>query len=122
MSESWSGYSSYNNLLRTWFVAFGIGAPATFLINNGLVKYISPTTGDPGIIKLFLWGAAAQILMSFINKVINWCSYYNSTTYKDNPITCGDKLSYKISQAENWFLIDVFFDLITMFCFFQSSL
>ena len=117
MSTNWEAYSSYNNLLRTWFVAFGIGVPATFLINDGLVKYISPGTGNPTIFKLFLFGAGAQVLMASINKVINWCEYYKLDEFKDNPVGFWQGSADIISRASNWFLIDIVFDLITMICF-----
>lgn len=37
-SESYSSYFEYNKILRTWFVAFGVGGPALFLINESIAK------------------------------------------------------------------------------------
>jgi hypothetical protein len=31
---TFQAYAEYNKTLRTWFVAFGIGGPALFLVND----------------------------------------------------------------------------------------
>jgi hypothetical protein len=36
--EELSAYLEYNKILRSWFVAFGVGRPALFLINAQLGK------------------------------------------------------------------------------------
>lgn len=117
-SEDWSAYTEYNKVLRAWFVAFGIGVPATFLINDELTVYISPGIGKPHLFFVFLIGAAAQVLMAFLNKMINWCSYYKKRRFPDVcPTGCGQKCADILSRASDWYLIDVVFDLITIGCF-----
>ncbi len=113
----WNAYYNYNNTLRAWFVAFGIGAPATFLINEDLIKYITPETGNVSIVEFFVFGAAAQVLMAFINKTINWCHYYKLSTFENNPVGLWQMIPNHISKIHNWYIIDFTFDLITMFCF-----
>jgi len=114
VSGEWPAYNSYNNTLRAWFVAFGVGVPATFLINEDLVKYISPETGNPDIVVLFFIGVGAQVLMAFLNKTINWCDYYKDETFKCNPTGFWQNTANIISKASNWYLIDFCFDLITI--------
>ena len=84
INENWTAYSEYNKVLRAWVVAFGIGVPATFLINSDLVKYISHETGNPRIFYIFLLGACAQVVMAFINKTINWCTYYKKKNFPNS--------------------------------------
>lgn len=119
--EDWVAYSEYNKVLRAWFVAFGFGVPATFLFNKDLVTYISPPKGQPHIFVVFLSGAGAQVLMAFINKIINWCAYYKEKTFPEKmPISFSQKVASCFSKASNWFLIDAVFDLITISCFTYS--
>ncbi|HSQ77716.1 MAG TPA: hypothetical protein VLN91_02385 [Nitrospirota bacterium] len=117
-NEDWNAYADYNKILRAWFVAFGVGAPAAFLVNKDLVRFLSVQKGDPSIFILFLIGAASQILMAFINKIINWCAYYKMDTFPDRkPRNFWEHAADIFSKASDWFLIDVVSDLITMICF-----
>jgi hypothetical protein len=36
-----SAYLEYNKILRSWFVAFGVGGPALFLINAQISKILA---------------------------------------------------------------------------------
>jgi hypothetical protein len=120
-SEDWNAYSSYNSTLRAWFVAFGVGVPATFLVNQELIQYISPKNGNPYIVIYFLIGAGAQVLMAFFNKTINWCNYYKDTTFKNSPTGFWQRSADKIAKASDWYVIDFFFDLVTI-VFFSYAL
>ncbi len=123
----WDAYADYNKILRAWFVAFGIGVPATFLINKDLFRYLAPQKGgDPYIFIFFLIGVASQVLMAFINKIINWCAYYIRENFPNGieenssngeSANWWDRKANIISNASNWFLIDVFSDLITICSF-----
>jgi hypothetical protein len=113
-SKDWDAYSSYNNTLRAWFVAFGVGVPATFLVNQELIKYISPTNGDPSIVIYFLIGAGAQVLMAFLNKTINWCNYYKDTKFNNSPTGFWQCSADFFAKASNWYVIDFFFDIVTI--------
>lgn len=118
--EAWNAYGSYNNLLRAWFVAFGIGVPATFLVNPNLAQHITLPEGDPKIFTAFLVGAGAQVFMAFINKVINWCQYYTDSQVTGDSTGFWVWLPGKLSLAKNWFVIDFLFDAITIYFFSQG--
>lgn len=117
-SNSWSAYQEYNKVLRAWFVAFGFGVPATFLLNNDLVKYISLPNGEPHIFVVFLIGAGTQVFMALLNKSINWCMYYKKRKFpKGKPKNIWEGLANGFSKASNWYLIDVVADVVTFACF-----
>jgi hypothetical protein len=40
-SDNYTTYLEYNRVLRTWFVAFGIGGPALFLANDSVSKKLA---------------------------------------------------------------------------------
>lgn len=65
----------YNRVLRTWFVAFGVGGPALFLVNEKLAKSLATAGQLRLVVSLFLAGATVQVLGALLNKVANWYVY-----------------------------------------------
>ena len=64
-------------------------------------------------ISLFLIGAGSQVVMAFLNKIIAWCSYYKHG--KDEAtIFCVLRL---FTAMENWFFIDIIFDVVSLITF-----
>ena len=106
-------YTEYNHTLRAWFVAFGVGGPVTFLINDILRAELIVKGVITEIAVLFLIGAGAQIFIALINKISNWCSYYAETNseFKDGYI--NKFFSWLVRQ----FWIDVILDLLTIYVF-----
>ena len=68
-------YAEYNRILRTWFVAFGVGGPALFLVNDTLAAALEKAGQLRLVVLLFLTGASLQVLGAFLNKVANWYQY-----------------------------------------------
>jgi len=107
-------YAEYNKTLRAWFVGFGFGAPATFIINDGAQKLLLASPQAKLIIWLFVIGASAQVLMAFINKTVSWCAYYKHAHRhidKNRPLICW------AAGFEDSFWIDAAFDLLSLFTF-----
>jgi len=108
--EEWAAYLEYNKVLRSWFVAFGVGGPALFLINaqigqkladNGELRYVSA---------LFLVGAAFQVSGALINKIGNWYVYRGA-----NDRAYQEKKRFKFCKwLVHQFWIDVGLDLATI--------
>ena len=107
-------YQEYNLILRAWFVSFGVGAPAIFLINENLYnKLIALKAVLPWIIYPFLLGLFLQVFITFINKTVNWSIYFGEE--KDSfKSSCLYKFSDWISEK---YLIDLGFDLVTIAAF-----
>lgn len=111
-TDALKSYLEYNKVLRTWFVAFGIGGPAMFLVHEEIPKVLEKAGNLQIVLALFLIGAAAQVVGALINKVANWYVYLG--TIKENST------GYKYVIAD-WlieqFWIDILIDLITIISF-----
>ena len=106
-------YSEYNKSLRTWLVGFGIGVPAIFIINEKAQDKLTSSENAEFIIYLFLAGAASQILMALINKIVTWCAYYKHETSKEKI----NKATKFFASLEHCFIIDVISDTVSLFAF-----
>lgn len=73
--EELSAYLEYNKILRSWFVAFGVGGPALFLINAQIGKRLADSGELRYVSAMFLVGAGSQVFGALINKVSNWYVY-----------------------------------------------
>jgi hypothetical protein len=69
-------YEEYSKVLRTWFVAYGIGAPALFLTNETAAMTLNASTHAKYIASLFLGGVAIQVMLTSVNKVTMWALYF----------------------------------------------
>ena len=73
-------YEEYSKTLRTWFVAYGIGAPVLFLTNDSLAGKLLMSKSASLIAGLFLGGVAAQVFLAALNKTVMWACYYGAVT------------------------------------------
>ena len=110
-TDNFSSYQEYNKVLRTWFVAFGIGGPALLLSNAETASRLAMTGQLLQVALAFLMGAAAQVVGALINKHANWFVYSGSLAaketwpYKAACWVCG----------QFWF--DMLLDLVTVASF-----
>ena len=110
--DNLSFYEEYNKTLRAWLVGFGFGVPALFIINESAQARLLASKNSKCIIWLFLIGAAAQILIAFVNKVVSWCAYYkHNKQYKTNFTV------EFMASLENMFFIDVVLDIVSLVAF-----
>jgi hypothetical protein len=109
-SESFNTYFEYNRVLRTWFVAFGIGGPALFLVNDALAQRLVAVGRLRLVVVLFLIGVAAQVVGAFINKVANWY-VFQANLADDDEETWIHAAAERIVRM---FWIDVILDLSTI--------
>lgn len=74
-------YVAYANILRAWFVAYGVGGPALFLTQPAISLAIRQSGQARGIVSLFLVGVACQVFIALVNKWVNWylCGYASAT-------------------------------------------
>jgi hypothetical protein len=68
-------YEEYSKTLRTWFVAYGIGAPVLLLNNDELRKAVIATGAAKRIALYFLVGVGLQIAVTALNKAVAWIVY-----------------------------------------------
>lgn len=68
-------FDAYDKILRTWFVAYGIGGPALLLTNDGIRSKITASGWLRWIALAFLLGGALQVLLTIANKAALWGCY-----------------------------------------------
>ena len=112
-SDSLKSYLEYNRVLRTWFVAFGVGGPALFLVNENVARRLAAEGELKLVASLFLVGAALQVIGAFVNKVANWF-VYESTLDAERAKSWITRLSASLIDM---FWIDVVIDLTTIAAF-----
>jgi hypothetical protein len=108
--NEFSAYLEYNKILRSWFVAFGVGGPALFLINQQVSQRLVMKGQLTAVAAMFLGGTGSQVLGAAINKVSNWYVYRGA----QDP-AYQEKWRYK---SFNWvvqqFWIDIVLDALTV--------
>lgn len=110
MSEIYGSYEEYSKTLRTWFVAYGVGAPVIFLSNEALTKKVLGAPDSKCLIAAFFAGVVIQVILTIINKNIMWGCYYGeiNTEFKSTR-------RYKTADwLSRQYWIDIIFDLISL--------
>jgi hypothetical protein len=69
-------YEGYSTLLRTWLVAYGIGAPALLFTNDHLASAVSKSPFAAEIVWFFLIGVGLHVFLAAINKNVMWVLYW----------------------------------------------
>ena len=111
-------YAEYNRILRSWFVAFGIGGLAMFLVEDRLRAALTASGEARTVVLLFLTGVALQILITGLNKYANWYCYAG-----EDDAAYRRTATYRFwSGIARQFIIDVAVDLATAIAFFAASL
>lgn len=109
-------YAEYNRILRSWFVAFGIGGPALFLVEDSLRAALLASGETRRVVALFLAGAAAQVLVAFLNKYANWYCYAG----EDDAAFRRTRLYAFWQRLASQFWIDIILDLTAAACFISA--
>jgi len=109
-------YAEYNRILRSWFVAFGIGGLAMFLVEDTLRDALIRSGAARQVVVLFLAGVALQILVAGLNKYANWYCYAG-----EDDAAYRRTAAYRFwSGIARQFIIDVLVDIATAVCFFAA--
>jgi len=110
-------YADYNRMLRAWFVVFGVGSIAALLGSEKLVDGLREALALRCVVVLLLAGAAAQVVLAFINKTAAWLLYFGECdkAFSDSWIC---KVANRLSA---WYWIDIFADVVTM-AFFAAAI
>jgi hypothetical protein len=110
---SYASYLEYNKILRTWFVAFGVGGPALFLVNKEVAERLVKLGELRLVAILFLSGAATQVFGALLNKFANWYVYSAALDTEQS-----DHWKYAFAHwLIDQFWVDVLLDLITIVCY-----
>lgn len=74
--EIYKAYEDYSKTLRTWFVAFGVGAPLVLLTNEKLSGKLAASPLLPTLVSAYCVGVGLQVLLAILNKNAMWACYY----------------------------------------------
>ena len=113
--EHLEAYSAGAKDLRTWLLAYGIGAPALLLSNKELYGTVAKSPYANGITILFLFGVRLQVAIALMNKWLNWFLYSKfdySKTLREQ--TSGIKRCHALSENA-W--IDISIDIFSFILF-----
>ena len=113
-------YEEHSKVLRTWLVAYGIGAPVLFLTNDSLAEKLAESGMSAGVSARFLLGVAAQVGLAALNKTVMWVCYYAERTPPPPPVQeyWWAKTAYWIGKS---FLIDLVVDVGTLVLFGSAT-
>jgi hypothetical protein len=112
-SEYFECYAEFAKTLRTWFIAYGIGAPILFLSNNTVWETIRSSSYISFISFCFLAGVSIQVLEALLYKNSMWYLYRG----EENP-QIKRKLRYKaFYNISEFYWLEIFFDVLTLISF-----
>lgn len=87
-----SVYADYGRILRAWLVAYGAGGPVLFLTQKDIADRIKASGEARMVVYLFLAGVLLQVLISLLNKWVNWYLYaYADLTGPGRPARGGKR-------------------------------
>lgn len=109
-AEFFAAYEGHARTLRTWLVAYGIGAPV-FLVREPVVwKPVTESGFHRFIILLYLVGASLQVGLAALNKSAMWACYFGEK-YPEYQLTKRYKFGSWVSDK---YSIDVVVDALAI--------
>ncbi len=118
MNSEWGeAFDRYESMLRTWFVAYGIGGPVLIMTQDSLRTRLVAAPRGKLIVILFLLGLACQVIESFLYKMTNWYRYYRDAVHDAEP-----HRRYRFSDwVYHHYCVDIIFDLLTIGMFAAAT-
>lgn len=90
----YKAYEEYSKTLRTWLVAYGIGAPV-LLLNSDQLRVLILKSGQARIIGImFLAGVGIQVALAAVNKAIMWYCYHDAECRNATTPSAGENASW----------------------------
>ena len=97
-------YDAHTKILRAWLVAYGVGGPVLILTHEKIAKKVTDSGFGREIALLFIIGVGLQVLLSLVNKWVNWGLYAYSETEQH--------VKGKRYKACSWTSEQVWFDIL----------
>jgi hypothetical protein len=115
-------YAEYNKVLRTWFVAFGVGVPGALLLSPDTKGIVAGAESGSLALVFLLAGSGLQILSALLNKYVAWCNdlilyrkHFPGDDPKPNP-----KSVERLASLTEVIWIDVSIDVVTSILYLWS--
>src|SRR5207247_2726974 len=109
----YEAYAGFARNVRTWFIAYGIGAPVLFVSNAEIWKKISEHGDGRMIAYLFLAGVAVQIAAAMLYKTAMWYLYVSEL---DHHQAKGWRYQFSDRVSESY-VLEMAFDVATLVLF-----
>jgi hypothetical protein len=107
-------YIEHSKTLRTWFVAYGIGAPVLFASQKELLEKLVDYSCIKSVVILLLLGVLLQIVLTFLSKTTNY-QYYQSSIHFFHRSKRMYKYSTVLTKQYYWAIPLVDFTTIILF-------
>jgi hypothetical protein len=108
-SAHYEVYAEHSRTLKAWLVGYGVAVPAIILNQKDLWEKLANSGNIECIAMLFITGVLLQVVISVINRMIMWISYYGNHSPEFKKM-----IVYVISEKlTHYYLIDLIFDLLT---------
>lgn len=111
----YAAYEEHTKTLRTWLVAYGIGAPVLFITHDTLMKAVQKSGEGRLLGLLFLIGVAIQVVLAALNKMIMWRLY--KAELDDERVDKAGVILRICDWLSDKYLIDFVADLATIALF-----
>jgi hypothetical protein len=115
----YGNYQEYNKLLRTWFVAFGIGLPALLYSRPDILERLGESQRLL-IIWALLIGSVIQVVVAFMNKYCSWHDWDFLNRQSKNPALRRSSLEGCYHWLSNQIWIDKWADRVSAVSFLYS--
>ena len=103
------GYGTSTNLLKAWLGAYSVGVPAFLFTHDKILTKLVAQGRAACIAELFAAAIALQVLVTLINKYVQWGVYARHSTPK--RINGYTNLCERMSE---WIWLDALADLATV--------
>lgn len=106
-------YEEYAKTLRTWLVAYGIGAPVLLMTNEKIWDVVKKSGEARWVGGCYLIAVGIQIVLAALNKSVNWAMYFGEANveFKNEPV-------YRLADwLSRMYLLDLVVDLLSI-CLF----
>lgn len=103
----YEAYAGFAKTLRTWLVAYGIGAPVLFASQSAFATLLKEKQATVCIIGLFLIGVSLQLTAALMYKATMWYLYFGELS---EAFQCTRR--YKVSDwLSEQFWLELCFDI-----------
>ena len=111
-------YIYHGRVLRTWLVAYGVGAPAVLLTRDSAWNALREYENAPLLAGLFFLGVLAQVVITLVNKTVNWL-VYNAEDTPDLKKTSRWWDYVDVLSEQYW--LDVLADVVSIVSFIWAT-
>lgn len=116
-SGFYPAYADFSRNVRTWFLAFGVGAPVLLLTNKDAGNKLVECGAAETVAFAFLIGVAAQVIGAILYKTAMWYLYTGELEANKK----GSRI-YKVSEwLSDQYWIEFALDAATFFLFSWAS-